>query len=254
MNSVERVSANTVAVFTFGRFQPPTIGHKLLIDAVASESASLGADGYIFVSSSQNDLTKYQRSIRYRNMMSRGAFNSIDLNENPLDVTTKIKFLKKMYPETSIKFINTTECPPAPVGLNPGCKKLFEIITKLKVAGYNRIIMVAGSDRAADYESRISKYHPDIEYKSLERLKRNPNNTSNIKPEEMSGTLVRKAAASGKLEAFSKGVKIGSMTDEDVKELFNEVRKGLALVMMGGKRKRKTCRKNLHPRESIKIS
>ena len=245
MNSVERLYANTVAVFTFGRFQPPTIGHKLLIDKIESESRSLGGDGYVFVSSSQNDLTKYQRSIRYRNMMARGAFNSIDLNENPLDVRIKVKFLKKMYAESSIKFINTTECPPAPDGLNPGCKQLFQIITKLKVAGYHRIIMVAGSDRAADYQSRISKYHPDIEYKSLERVARNPNNRSNIKPEEMSGTLLRKAAASGDIEAFSKGVKIGSMTDEDVKELFNAVRKGLAMEMMGGKRKRKTRRKSL---------
>jgi hypothetical protein len=54
---------------------------------------------------------------------------------------------------------------------------------------------------------------------------------------------MRKAAADGDLESFSKGIKIGSMTDEDVKELFNEVRKGLAMEMMGGKRK--TRRKSL---------
>jgi nicotinic acid mononucleotide adenylyltransferase len=41
-------------VFTFGRFNPPTIGHEKLIEKVASEAKSVaGAPYYIFASHSE---------------------------------------------------------------------------------------------------------------------------------------------------------------------------------------------------------
>ena len=56
--------------FCFGRLNPPTIGHKQLLDTVAG----VGGDYRIFVSQSQ------------------------DPKKNPLDYATKINFVKKMFP------------------------------------------------------------------------------------------------------------------------------------------------------------
>ena len=52
------------AVFTYGRFNPPTIGHAVLITAVESISRTKGGDFFIYPSHSQ------------------------DSNKNPLDQTT----------------------------------------------------------------------------------------------------------------------------------------------------------------------
>ena len=56
-------------VFTFGRFNPPTVGHKKLITAVESIAKTKGADFFIYPSHSQ------------------------DSKKNPLNQTQKIKKL-----------------------------------------------------------------------------------------------------------------------------------------------------------------
>ena len=42
------------AVFTFGRFNPPTIGHEILVDKVATVAKRNRGDAFIFPSSSQD--------------------------------------------------------------------------------------------------------------------------------------------------------------------------------------------------------
>ncbi len=65
--------------FAFGRFNPPTVGHKKLIDAVVNASNS--GDFYIFTSQSQ------------------------DPDKNPLDYQTKVSFLKKLFPDIQDKIV-----------------------------------------------------------------------------------------------------------------------------------------------------
>jgi nicotinic acid mononucleotide adenylyltransferase len=40
---------STRVLFAFGRFQPPTTGHRILIESVAAAAEAEGADAYIFV-------------------------------------------------------------------------------------------------------------------------------------------------------------------------------------------------------------
>ena len=76
MRLLELFEADTKHVtFCFGRLNPPTIGHKQLLDTVASE----GGDYKIFVSPSQ------------------------DPKKNPLDYSTKIKFIKLKYNEPEVE-------------------------------------------------------------------------------------------------------------------------------------------------------
>ena len=58
--------------FTFGRFNPPTIGHEKLLDAAAK--VARGSKQMFFAS------------------------QSTDTKKNPLDYTTKIKHMRKMFP------------------------------------------------------------------------------------------------------------------------------------------------------------
>ena len=69
------------AVFTFGRFNPPTVGHEKLITAVQNVSRTSGGDFFVYPSHSQ------------------------DSKKNPLDQSTKIRYMKKMFMLHSFIFI-----------------------------------------------------------------------------------------------------------------------------------------------------
>ena len=64
------------AVFTFGRFNPPTTGHEKLIDALAKQqSKNAGSMMYVYPSHSQN------------------------AKKDPLPHTLKIAYMRKMFPK-----------------------------------------------------------------------------------------------------------------------------------------------------------
>ena len=220
MDTIEQKENHQNVLFTFGRFQPPTIGHKVLIDFIASESAKLdGTDGYIFVSSTQN-----------KQLRPKNVFESTKQNENPLSVDLKVLYLKKMYPETSVKFINTTECE---------CRTIFSIIDKLKSAGYTGLTMAVGSDRVESFKTLMSRVGVNV-IAAGERVI----NASSNSVKAMSGTKMREAAVAGNVNAFKQGVLIGSMTDADAMELLNAVRNGLGYgpLVIGGSSSRKNRR------------
>ena len=48
----------STAVFAFGRFNPPTIGHQKLLDKVISMTKQVNGKGYVFLSQKQNNKTR----------------------------------------------------------------------------------------------------------------------------------------------------------------------------------------------------
>ena len=54
--SMDRLFNPNRTIFTFGRFQPPTIGHEGLIKSVENYAIDLQAQPYVFVSLTQNAL------------------------------------------------------------------------------------------------------------------------------------------------------------------------------------------------------
>ena len=91
--------------FTFGRFNPPTIGHEKLINKVAS----VGANEYIIVPS-----------------------GSFDNKKNPLKVDDKIRIMKSMFPRHAGKIKQI-----------PGARTAIEVINKLNGKA-NEVTMVVG--------------------------------------------------------------------------------------------------------------
>jgi nicotinic acid mononucleotide adenylyltransferase len=195
--------------FTFGRFQPPTTGHGLLIQTLAERAQEIGADNYIFVSSRCNDLPKYMRIKKYKNMEKSSTFESCVSNENPLRVDQKIHYLQKMFP--SATFINTTECE---------CPQLFRIVHLLKDSGYTDIHMLVGADRVETFSRVLAS--KGILVEGIDRP-----------PGAISGTKMRLAAVRGNIETLKAGTMIGQMTEADVLRLQQDILTGLA--MKGGK-------------------
>ena len=217
------VKHHSKVYFTFGRFQPPTIGHKVLIDKIASLAGET-ADAYVFVSSKQNNMEKYKKTKLYKSMKASGSFMSTDENENPLPVGTKVETLRKMYPSTKVVFIDTTL---------EGCPQIFNIVDKLRSTGYEDITMGVGSDRVSTFEKMFKGSL------KVESLGERTVNSANMSAKAMSGTKMREAAIAGNVVAFTAGVKIGDITDEDALNLMNMIRLSLEYpaIVKGGRSK-----------------
>lgn len=183
------------AVFTFGRFNPPTIGHEKLIDAVMKVA---GSSKYFIYTSQSNDKKK-----------------------NPLVYEDKIKFMRKMYPRAARNII-----------LDKSTKTVFHILVSLYDKGFGKVTMVVGSDRVSEFEKLTNKYngvsgkHGLYDFDSINIVSAGERDPDAEGVSGMSASKMRAAASDNNFEAFSKGLPKGF---SEAKELFNAVRKGLGL-------------------------
>jgi len=200
-----------MASFAVGRFQPPTIGHALMIQEVMKSRG----DAFIFVSSA-----------------------TTPKSSNPLTAAQKIAALKKMFP-SGVTFVDTSEC-------DPKCGGPVQANNYLREQGYTDITLLAGSDRAESFgpdapmwESGKKHDIPPPKFKALTR-------TEGTGAPAMSGTKARKLAREGDYEGFKNAVSVGSIDDAGIRNLYNAVRK-----TKGGKtKKNKASSKALYRRGS----
>lgn len=186
------------AIFTFGRFNPPTIGHKVLIDGLIA--AGEDADKYVFVSSTQ------------------------DNKKNPLSVEEKIEILSKQYPDRSFHLINTT--------VN-NCRSPVQAIRKLLDLGYEQIIFGVGSDRVEDFTAMISALPNEVKIKitvaPIGEERENNNETNSLNTAKMSASKARRFALNGKNAEFSVAIKFGNIANANVEKARNTIRTRLSL-------------------------
>ena len=199
MKSFKQFKEETVKelVVTFGRFNPPTVGHGKLLKKVS-------------------DLAK-------RNDYKIYASQSNDPKKNPLQYADKIKFLRKMFPEHGRNII-----------LDKGIKNIFDVADKAHADGYNRLTVVVGSDRVAEFKAVITKYNGvkgrhgfyDFEYGIDVKSAGERDPDSDDAVEAMSASKLRAAAEDNDLKSFSLGM---PKNFRGVTDLMNAVRKGMGL-------------------------
>ena len=182
--------------FTFGRMNPPTIGHGKVLDTIAKKAK--GADYKVYVS--QTTGTK-----------------------DPLSYSDKVKHLRKMLPKHGRNIM-----------VDKGVKNVFDISTKLYDAGYKKITMVVGEDRLREFEVLLNKYngkkarHGFYNFESINVVSAGRRDPDAEGVEGMSASKQRANAKDNDYQAFTQGVPSG-MSDRDTRKLFNDVRKGLGL-------------------------
>ena len=181
---------------TFGRLNPPTVGHGKLLDSVARVAS--GGPYRIYVSQSQ------------------------DSKKNPLDYRTKVKYIRKMFPKHARSVVMDTKI-----------RNIFDVLTKLYEEGYNQVNMVVGSDRVSEFEKITNKYNGVKGRHGFYNFQGGVNiiSAGERDPDAegvtgMSASKLRQAAASNDLQSFMKGMPRGF---DDAKDLFNDVRKGMGL-------------------------
>ena len=193
-------------IFTFGRFNPPTVGHEKLITAVQSVAKSKGGDFFVYPSHSQ------------------------DPKKNPLSQPQKIKYMKKMFPKYKRNIVASTG------------KTALAIASELYSKGYTNLVMVVGSDRVQEFQKILDRYngedkaHGFYDYDKIEVVSAGERDPDAEGVEGMSASKMRAAAVAGDFKSFRMGTP-KTLSDADTKKLFNDIRKGMQLeVVKEGKK------------------
>jgi hypothetical protein len=179
--------------FCFGRMNPPTIGHKQVLDTMKSQ----GGEMKIFVSQSQ------------------------DKKKNPLDYGTKIKFIKEMFPQYANDVVE-----------NASLNTIGKVASYLHEQGYNAATFVAGSDRLEDMKNLLTQYN-GVEGKAHGFYKFDVIDFASSGDREdgaegvagVSASGARAAAANNDFEGFQEATGAGELA----KPLFAAVRKGMGI-------------------------
>ena len=182
--------------FCFGRFNPPTLGHKEVFKKMSAQ----GGDMKIFTTQSQ------------------------DSKKNPLDYSTKIDFIRKIHSDYAENVIEDTN-------LNT----ITKVAEYLNDQNYTHATFVGGDDRKNLYDSLVAyngktegKKGPlEIKYKfeTLEFVSAGAREDGADGVEGISGTKAREDAANNDIKKFIQHTGAGEHADE----LFAAVRQGMGL-------------------------
>ena len=183
-------NAGKKIVFAFGRFQPPTVGHELLINSVKQAAAKANADYVIYVSRKQ------------------------DHKDNPLFIDAKMKFLHRMFPGTNF------------VAANDEVRTPIEAVTHLNQQ-YDELVWVAGGDRVPAFDKLVNDYNgKNYQYQDIQVISSGARDPDSEGAEGMSGTKMRELAVAGDIQGFSQGLP-DTMNRKDSITLMNLVQQGL---------------------------
>jgi hypothetical protein len=201
----EQIRDGKTAVFAYGRFNPPSVGHLKLIEKVISMAQKNNANYFIVPS---------QQSSAKRTLS--------DYQKNPLTLEDRVSLLKYMVndPKTIVGFGTT----------------FINTLKELQKLGYTDIIQIAGSDREKDFADLVNKYNgqPNKEgeipfqfntYRVVSSGQRDPDSEG---VEGMSASKLRGLAAAGNYEEFKKGM--ASSVPEILKlKTYKQIRKVLGV-------------------------
>ena len=200
----------STAVFAFGRFNPPTIGHEKLINKVQQVADKVNGKAYIFLSHTERTA------------------------KDPIDFTTKLSYLRQHF-----------QSDPK---LNFGDIRANTIIKVMKVLeqeGRTKVIMVAGDDRVMQFKNLLNQYNGkptkagNIEYTfdSVDVVSAGQRDPDADDVTGVSASKARELAMKGQEQEFSKIImggdkgkvlydkiqdQFGKTVDENNKKLYNE--------------------------------
>ena len=186
-------------VYTFGRFQSPTIGHSKLVQATIEHAKKLGGEHRIYPSKSE------------------------DNTKNPIPYRNKIKHLRSLFPDANIV--------DDPKAISP-----HHVAKSLSDQGVRHVRMVVGADRADEFKNSIGKYvkrdtepgyDPKKHYNfhSFDVLSAGDRDPDAEGAEGASGTKMREFAKKGDIKSFTQNTP--TKNAKVARGIYNDVRKNL---------------------------
>jgi hypothetical protein len=185
------------AVLAFGRMNPITSGHEKLVNKVKDIADKVGGSHHIVLSHSQ------------------------DPKKNPLSAAQKVKHAKRAFPGTNF----TASSKDAPT--------FFDHAERLHRQGVTHLHMVGGSDRTDEYHKLLHKYNGTHAGARFNFKKITVHSAGERDPDAegttgISASKMREHAGKGSYKKFKQGAP-SSMSDEHVKHMYNDVRRGMNL-------------------------
>ena len=183
------------AVFTFGRFNPPTTGHEKLINALAKQASS-GQPMYVYPSHSQNP------------------------KKDPLPHNKKVAYMRAMFPQYKRNIVVSKS------------RNVFDIAVELYKKGHKAIIMVVGSDRVQEFANLLDKYngvdgrHGYYGFDNIEVVSAGERDPDAEGVTGMSASKMRAAASANDFEQFKLGL---PKNFSQSMSLFKDVRKYMGI-------------------------
>ena len=223
----------------FGRFQPPTLGHKALFDAAVKKGLEEHSD-VILVPTRTCEKKKTAsvtlgQNIREQLKVSKDLCSTI---RYPLKYHEKQLFIKTLYPESIFPNYNFLEIPETKfedLNLNV----YLDLLTFLnKYAGYKELYFIAGDDRVDSFNNDIQKrniegkrFKFDIFHGVTDIGEGKRVTTTVLETDiELSGTMVRFAAILGLSKMFYESIKTyEGLSIETTNNLMVILRNGLGI-------------------------
>ena len=177
------------AVVTFGRMNPPTVGHLALVEKMLSISLNERAQPLIFLS------------------------HSYDPKKNPLAYEEKLSLVKQAFGE---EFVAESDA-----------RNMFDMLKEVNQR-FNNVIIVVGEDRIKDLERITSTYNgKDFHYESMKVVNAGLRDPDAEGIEGMSASKMRELAVEGNLTEFREG--LPSQLHASAEVIINMIREGMNL-------------------------
>tara|TARA_R100001480_G_scaffold3232_10_gene8563 strand:- start:4617 stop:7355 length:2739 start_codon:yes stop_codon:yes gene_type:complete len=207
-------AASQTAVVTFGRMNPPTVGHLALVNKMLRVSQQKKAKPLIYLS------------------------HSVDSKKNPLSYNDKAKLINMAFGRIVQK---------------SNAKNIFDMLKELS-GNYKNLVIVVGSDRVKDLKRISTTYNgKDFNFENIEVVSAGTRDPDSDGVTGMSATKMRDAAAKNDVQAFKRGlpnqlnkyadkilkmVREGMNLKEDLDNIFEEHLDEAGVLTVAGRRKK----------------
>jgi nicotinamide mononucleotide adenylyltransferase len=178
----------------FGRMNPPTAGHEENVEGLKKMAHENNADHLVVAS------------------------HSHDAKKNPLDPKTKLKHLKRAFPDTNVT-VSSKEQPT-----------IMHQAAEAHRKGYNHLIIAGGGDRVKEYHHLLNKYNGVEGRHGYYKFDRIEVKSTGDRKAGVSGTDMRNHVQNGNFNEFRKHLPSNIKKDQGHSlELFKDVGKGMGL-------------------------
>ena len=215
-----RETTAKVAVITFGRFNPPTIGHELMINKLVSTAKRYGGDAYVFASGSQ------------------------DAKKNPFPYDEKIALMKKMFPVRGHNIFRYASVKPPTV---------MHAASAVFADGYQELVLVVGSDRVGQFKKLLPQYngvkgkaHGEYEFSKIEVVSAGERDPDADDATGMSASKLRALAVDGDYDNFQNGLP-DTLSSDQKRKVYQSLRRHMRLKVI-----EKVIHKNVEVKEEPK--
>lgn len=184
-----KVDQGEIAI-TFGRFNPPTVGHEKLLNKVAQVA----------------------KNGEYRIYPSR----SQDPKKNPLDPGTKTRFMRMAYPDHANAITSSDDM-----------RTIFDVLGAIDNDGYSSVNIVVGGDRVSEFNSLAQKYNGKLyNFDNIKVTSAGARDPDSEGLEGMSASKMRKAAAEGDFDTFKQGM-TKALSKKEQEEIYLTLRQAM---------------------------